>query len=93
MGVDVPPFPITPISAKTLTPSDRFCSNLLHAYFCDSHFGRDLLDGVDRTSPVLYSDFDLDGFVHRMKDHRGFGYEFFAEPEFLFFPTRAKSPS
>jgi hypothetical protein len=88
LGMDVPAaFPEAPIDPSTLKDSDPFRSNLLHAEFCESHFGRDLLDGIDRDSPVLHSDFPLDGLVHRMADHRGFSYEFFAEPEFLFFPT------
>jgi hypothetical protein len=87
LGMDIPPFPE---DTSTLKHSDPFASNLVHAGFCASHFGRDLLDGIDRDSPVLYSDFPLEDLIHRMADHRGFSYEFFAEPEFLFSPTAQK---
>jgi hypothetical protein len=88
--MDIPAFPETPGDTSALKHSDAFGSNLVHARFCASHFGRDLLDGIDCESPVLYSDFPLEGLIHRMADHRGFSYEFFAEPEFLFSPTAKK---
>ena len=86
-----PLFPEREINASTVKASDKFAGNLLHAKRCESQFGRDLLDGVDRRSPTLYSDFPIEGLMHQMKHDRGFSYEFFAEPEFLFFPKQSQS--
>lgn len=87
LGVAVPEFPVDGISSRNVRPSDRFGGNLLHASFCNSHYGRNLLADVDLGKPVFYSQFIVEHFVKEMALAKGFSADFFSEPEYLFVPN------
>ena len=90
LGAPVPQFPVDELSPGSVPASDKFCVTLLHAMYCNSHFGRDLLAEVDLRKPVLYSQFFVDRFIREMALARGFSAEFFSEPEYFFVPKEAE---
>lgn len=59
--------------------------NLIHAFEVEYQFGRDLLSGVDRADPHLYSTYDLSHLITEMAGWRDFRPEIVADEESLFF--------
>jgi hypothetical protein len=90
LGCPVPAFPAQEITVKNCA-GNSLESNLVHVEKCRQHFGRDLLEGINPTEPVLYSEFEAEGFAKRMKGAKRFSATFFDQPDYLFYPSSRKA--